>query len=402
MGRRFGTLGATRDGLKVEITTYRTESYDPDSRKPQVEYGDTLEGDLSRRDFTVNAMAVRLPGLELVDPFGGLADIAGEVLTTPVDPHQSFDDDPLRMMRAVRFVSQLGFSIEPDTADAVRELAERITIVSAERIREELVKLLLGQDPRRGLELLVALGLADHVLPELPALRLERDEHHHHKDVYEHTLTVLDQAIALESPAGSGGPCERPDLVLRLSALMHDVGKPATRRFEDGGQVTFRFHETVGARMTKVRMKALTFDKETTKSVARLVELHLRFHGYADAPWSDSAVRRYVTDAGPLLQHLHRLTRADVTTRNKRKAQALSRAYDELERRIDELAEQEEIGRIRPDLDGTAIMRILGLRPGPAVGKAYAYLLELRMQEGPLGPEEAERRLRSWWEQTGN
>jgi poly(A) polymerase len=399
MGREFGTLGATRDGVKVEITTYRTESYDPTSRKPEVAFGDTLAGDLSRRDFTVNAMAVRLPSLEFVDPFDGLQDLAGELLRTPVEPAQSFDDDPLRMMRAVRFVSQLGFTIEDRTAAAIRELAARIEIVSAERIRDELVKLLVGAHPRRGLELMVDLGLAEHVLPELPALRLERDEHHHHKDVYEHTLTVLDQAIDLESPAGSGGPCESPDLVLRLSAIMHDVGKPATRRFEPGGLVTFRFHETVGARMTAKRMKKLAFDKETTKAVARLVELHLRFHGYADSGWTDSAVRRYVTDAGPLLQHLHRLTRADVTTRNRRKARALSRAYDDLEERIDDLAAREEIEKIRPDLDGNRIMQVLGIPPGREVGEAYAFLLEERMEHGPLGEEEAERRLRAWWQE---
>ena len=398
MGRDFGTLGGVRDGVKVEITTYRTESYDPASRKPQVEYGDTLEGDLSRRDFTVNAMAVRLPSLELVDPFGGLADLARTVLRTPVAPAQSFSDDPLRMMRAVRFVAQLGFRIEDATADAIEALAERITIVSAERVREELVKLMLGAHPRGGLELMTELGLAAHVLPELPALQLEIDEHHHHKDVYQHTLTVLDQAIDLESPAGAGGPCEGPDLVLRLAALMHDVGKPATRRFEEGGVVTFRFHETVGAKMTARRMKALTFDKDTTKKVARLVELHLRFHGYVESAWTDSAVRRYVTDAGDLLEHLHRLTRADVTTRNRRKSRTLSRAYDELEARIDALAEQEEIGRIRPDLDGNRIMEILNLPPGRDVGEAYKHLLELRMEHGPLGEERAEQELRLWWD----
>ena len=397
MGREFGTLGGVRDGVKVEITTDRTESYDSASRKPQVQYGDTLEGDLSRRDFTVNAMAVRLPSLELVDPFDGLADLARTLLRTPVAPAQSFDDDPLRMMRAVRFVSQLGFRIEDATADAIEALAERITIVSAERVREELVKLLLGADPRGGLELMTELGLAAHVLPELPALQLEIDEHHHHKDVYQHTLTVLDQAIDLESPAGSGGPCERPDLVLRLAALMHDVGKPATRRFEENGAVTFRFHETVGAKMTSRRMKALTFDKDTTKKVARLVELHLRFHGYLDSPWTDSAVRRYVTDAGDLLERLHRLTRADVTTRNRRKARTLARAYDELETRISELAEQEEIGRIRPDLDGNAIMEVLQVPPGREVGEAYKHLLELRMEHGPLGEERAIQELHAWW-----
>jgi len=397
MGREFGTLGAARGGLRVEVTTYRTESYDPTSRKPQVVYGDTLAGDLSRRDFTVNAMAVRLPSLELVDPFDGLADLAAEVLRTPVAPEQSFDDDPLRMMRAVRFVSQLGFRIEQGTADAVRALAERIGIVSAERVREELVKLLLGAHPRAGLEQMVELGLARHVLPELPALQLEIDEHHHHKDVYQHSLTVLEQAIDLESAPGSGGPCEGPDLVLRLAALLHDIGKPATRRYEAGGVVTFRHHDVVGAKLTVKRMKALAFDKDTTKQVARLVELHLRFHGYADSAWTDSAVRRYVTDAGPLLEHLHRLTRADVTTRNRRKSRALARAYDELEARIAELAQQEEIGRIRPDLDGNEIMQILDLAPGREVGEAYKHLLELRMEHGPLGRERAEEELRAWW-----
>lgn len=402
MGRDFGTLGAAHAGVKVEITTYRTESYDPTSRKPQVAFGDTLAGDLSRRDFTVNAMAVRLPSLEFVDPFGGLEDIAAQVLRTPVDPVQSFTDDPLRMMRAARFVSQLGFVIEQDTAAAARALADRIEIVSAERVRDELVKLLLGAHPHRGLVELVDLSLAEHVLPELPAMKLEIDEHHRHKDVYEHSLTVLDQAIALESPAGSGGPVESPDLVLRLAALLHDIGKPATRRYEDGGVVTFRFHETVGAKMAAKRLKALAFDKDTIKQVARLVELHLRFHGYVDAAWTDSAVRRYVTDAGPLLQRLHRLTRADVTTRNKRKARALARAYDDLEQRIDELAAQEELDRIRPDLDGNAIMRILELPPGREVGEAYRHLLELRMEHGPLGAERAEQELRRWWEARQN
>ena len=343
-------------------------------------------------------MAVRLPSFELVDPFDGLADLARRLLRTPVAPEQSFSDDPLRMMRAARFVSQLGFAIEPETAAAAAALAERIAIVSSERVRDELVKLLLGDHPRAGLVQLVDLGLADHVLPELPAMRLEIDEHHRHKDVYEHSLTVLEQAIALESPAGSGGPVEGPDLVLRLAALLHDIGKPATRRFEPGGVVTFRFHETVGAKMAAKRLRALTFDKDTIKQVARLIELHLRFHGYADTGWTDSAVRRYVTDAGPLLERLHRLTRADVTTRNRRKARALAAAYDDLEARIAELAEAEEIGRIRPDLDGNEIMALLDIPPGREVGEAYRHLLELRMEHGPLGPERAEQELRAWWE----
>ncbi|MBV7432386.1 CCA tRNA nucleotidyltransferase [Dermabacteraceae bacterium TAE3-ERU5] len=399
MGREFGTIGAARGELKVEITTYRTEEYDPASRKPAVKYGDTIEGDLSRRDFTVNAMAVSLPDLEFIDPFNGLQDLADGLLRTPVEPGQSFSDDPLRMMRAVRFVAQLGFEIEAGTADAITRLAERIEIVSAERVRDELVKLFLAPAPRRGLELMVELGLAERVLPELPALQLEIDEHHRHKDVFVHSLTVLDQAIALESAPGSGGPCESPDLVLRIAALLHDIGKPATRRFEPGGAVSFRHHDVVGAKMAAKRMKALMFDKETTKAVARLVELHMRFHGYREAAWTDSAVRRYVTDAGPLLQQLHRLTRADVTTRNKRKAATLASAYDELERRIAELAEKEEIAKIRPDLDGAQIMEILGLAPGREVGLARNFLLELRMEEGPLGEEEAKRRLLEWWQQ---
>ena len=396
MGRDFGTIGATRDGVKVEVTTYRTEEYDPSSRKPHVAYGDTIEGDLSRRDFTINAMAVRIPSLELVDPFGGLADVADGVLRTPVAANQSFTDDPLRMMRAVRFVSTLGFRIERETREAMSALASRLDIVSAERVREELVKLIMGSHPREGLEAMVELGIADVVLPELPALRLEIDEHHRHKDVYSHSLTVLEQAIDLET--GPDGPVPGPDFTLRFAALMHDVGKPATRRFEDGGVVTFRFHEVVGARMTTKRMKTLKFDKETTKRVSRLVELHLRFHGYADAGWTDSAVRRYVTDAGDLLERLHRLTRADCTTRNKRKAARLSAAYDDLERRIEQLAQQEEIEKIRPELDGREIMEILGMKPGREVGEAYAFLLEMRMEEGELGKQEARRRLLQWYE----
>lgn len=399
MGREFGTLGAQLDGVKVEITTYRTEEYDPQSRKPQVAYGDTIDGDLSRRDFTVNAMAVRLPSLEFIDPFGGLEDLAAGLLRTPVAPEQSFSDDPLRMMRAVRFASTLGFDIEEATAGAIAALAGRLEIVSAERVREELVKLMLGDHPRRALEQMVDLGLAEIILPELPAMRLEIDEHHRHKDVYTHSLTVLEQAIDLET--GPEGPVPGPDFILRFAALMHDCAKPNTRRYEEGGVVTFRFHEVVGARMAKARMRALKFDKETTKAVAHLIELHLRFHGYADSEWTDSAVRRYVTDAGEQLERLHRLTRADCTTRNKRKAQRLREAYDDLEKRIAELAEQEEISKIRPDLDGRAIMQILDLKPGPAVGKAYAYLLELRMEEGPLGEEEASRRLQEWWTHNG-
>ena len=382
--------------MLVEVTTYRTDAYDPSSRKPEVVFGDSLEGDLSRRDFTVNAMAVRLPDLTFVDPFDGLADLARGVLRTPVDPRQSFDDDPLRMMRAARFAAQLGFEVDPAARAAVTDMAERITIVSAERVRDELSKLLVSAQPRLGLQVLVETGLADHVLPELPALRLEIDEHHRHKDVYEHSLTVLDKAIALET--GPDGAVPGPDLVLRLAALLHDIGKPRTRRFEPGGGVSFHHHELVGARMARQRLKALRFGNDLIDDVSRLVELHLRFHGYGEGGWTDSAVRRYVTDAGPLLERLHRLTRSDCTTRNQRKAARLSAAYDDLEQRIAVLREQEELASIRPDLDGTQIMEILGIGPGRDVGAAYKHLLELRMDRGPLGEDAARAELLAWWE----
>ncbi|AYD91041.1 CCA tRNA nucleotidyltransferase [Actinomyces sp. 2119] len=395
VGRDFGTIGARKGEVVVEVTTYRTEDYEVGSRKPTVSYGDTLEGDLTRRDFTVNAMALRLPDLELVDPHHGLADLRAGVLRTPVSPVQSFDDDPLRIMRAARFAAQLGLDVEPDVVSAMSQMASRLSIVSAERVRAELERLLTSPWPRRGLELLVHTGVADVVLPEVSALRETVDEHRRHKDVYEHTLTVLDQAIDLET--GPQGPVPGPDLVLRLAALLHDIGKPATRRFLPGGTVTFHGHDHVGARLAAKRLRALRFDKQTVKDVARLVELHLRFHGYADAGWSDSAVRRYVTDAGPLLERLHRLTRADVTTRNRRKAAMLDHAYDDLEARIDQLRKAEELAAIRPDLDGSQIMAELGVAPGPVVGQAYRFLLDLRMEKGPLGEELARQALRSWW-----
>ncbi len=404
IGKEFGTIGARRFArggddasadVVVEVTTYRSDEYDPASRKPVVAFGDTLEGDLSRRDFTVNAMAVRLPDMVFVDPFDGLGDLARGVLRTPIAPERSFDDDPLRMMRAARFAAQLGFAVDPGTLAALVAMAGRIDIVSAERVQAELNKLLLSERPRLGLEVLVDTGLADHVLPELPALKLEIDEHHRHKDVYQHSLTVLEQAIAQET--GPDGPVPAPDLVLRLASLLHDVGKPATRRFEEGGGVSFHHHEVVGAKLVAKRLRALKYEKQVVKDVARLVELHLRFHGYGDSAWTDSAVRRYVTDAGPLLERLHRLTRADSTTRNRRKAQRLADAYTDLENRIAALREQEEIDAIRPDLDGTQIMALLGIKPGPEVGQAYKHLLALRMEHGPLGPERAEEELRAWW-----
>jgi len=389
VGIAWGTVGARKGDLVVEVTTYRDEVYRHDSRKPEVTYGDSLEEDLRRRDLTVNAMAVALPGKTFVDPFGGLSDLAAGVLRTPGLPENSFGDDPLRMLRVARFASQLGFSVDQSVVTAMAAMAERLSIVSAERVRDELVKLLCSPAPRPGLALLVSTGLADHVLPELPTLKLEIDEHHRHKDVYEHSLTVLEQAIALET----GGP----DLVLRLAALLHDIGKPRTRRFEKGGGVSFHHHEAVGAKLTRSRLRALRFPKDVVEDVARLVELHLRFHGYGTGAWTDSAVRRYVADAGPLLDRLHKLTRSDCTTRNQRKAEQLSRTYDHLEERIARLREQEELDAIRPDLDGNAIMAILGVPPGPAVGRAWAYLKEVRLERGPLSPEAAEAELRQWW-----
>ena len=405
VGRRFGTIGARRfardgrDDVVVEVTTYRSDRYDPTSRKPEVAFGDSLDGDLSRRDFTVNAMALRLPDLTFVDPFGGLADLAARRLRTPIEASRSFDDDPLRMMRAVRFAAQLGVTVDPEAAAAIRSMAERIAIVSAERVRDELTKLLLTPNPRPGLVAMVETGLADHVLPELPALQLEIDEHHRHKDVYQHSLTVLDQAIALETGTHDQptGPVPGPDLVLRLAALLHDIGKPATRRFEADGRVSFHHHEVVGAKLVTRRLRALRFDNDTVRDVARLTELHLRFHGYGDGQWTDAAVRRYVTDAGPLLERLHRLTRSDCTTRNRRKAERLRRTYDHLESRIAELREAEELAAIRPDLDGEQIMAILGVPPGPVVGRAYRFLLEERMVHGPQDPQVAEDALRRWW-----
>ncbi|MEE6281692.1 CCA tRNA nucleotidyltransferase [Georgenia sunbinii] len=395
VGKEFGTIGARRGDVIVEVTTYRTESYEVGSRKPVVEYGDTLEGDLSRRDFTVNAMAVRLPALTFVDPHNGMADLEAGLLRTPVEPEQSFDDDPLRIMRAARFSAQLGFDVAEDVMAAMSTMAERLEIVSPERVRGELERLLISPRPRRGLELMVYTGVAAVVLPELAELQLTVDEHNRHKDVYEHTLVVLDQAIELET--GRAGAVPRPDLVLRLAAVMHDVGKPDTRRFEPGGGVSFHHHELVGAKITRKRLKALRFDKQTIKDVSRLVELHLRFHGYGEGAWTDSAVRRYVTDAGPLLERLHRLTRADCTTRNRRKAMRLSAAYDDLEERIVALTEAEELAKVRPELDGEQIMALLGVGPGPVIGQAYKMLLELRMEEGMVGEEVARERLLAWW-----
>ncbi|MFE4449144.1 CCA tRNA nucleotidyltransferase [Streptomyces sp. NPDC056796] len=393
VGIAFGTVGAQKNGYQIEVTTYRSEAYDRTSRKPEVSYGDSIEDDLVRRDFTVNAMAVALPQKEFIDPHGGLDDLAQRVLRTPGTPEASFSDDPLRMLRAARFAAQLDFEVAPDVVKAMTDMAGRIEIVSSERVREELNKLLLSGHPRKGLGLLVDTGLADRVLPELPALRLESDEHHRHKDVYEHSLTVLEQAIDLEE--------DGPDLVLRLAALLHDIGKPKTRRFEKDGRVSFHHHEVVGAKMVRKRMTELKYSNDMVKDVSKLVELHLRFHGYGDGEWTDSAVRRYVRDAGPLLDRLHKLTRSDCTTRNKRKANALSRTYDGLEARIAQLQEQEELEAIRPDLDGNDIMQVLGVGPGPVIGKAYAFLLELRLENGPMERDAAVAALKEWWAAQG-
>ncbi|MEV0962961.1 CCA tRNA nucleotidyltransferase [Streptomyces sp. NPDC049910] len=401
VGIAFGTVGCQKDGrvgdgvqrFQIEITTYRSEAYDRTSRKPEVSYGDSIEEDLVRRDFTVNAMAVALPEKEFIDPHGGLRHLASRVLRTPGAPEDSFSDDPLRMLRAARFAAQLDFEVASEVIAAMTAMADRIDIVSAERVRDEFNKLILAPNPRKGLALLVDTGLAGRFLPELPALRLESDEHHRHKDVYEHSLIVLEQAIALEE--------DGPDLVLRLAALLHDIGKPRTRRFEPDGRVSFHHHEVVGAKMTKKRLTALKYSNDQVKDIARLVELHLRFHGYGTGEWTDSAVRRYVRDAGPLLERLHKLTRSDCTTRNKKKASALSRTYDELEQRIAQLQEREQLDAIRPDLDGNQIMEILGTGPGPVIGKAYAFLLELRLENGPMERGDAVAALKEWWATQG-
>jgi poly(A) polymerase len=397
-GIAFGTVGASKAGVQCEITTYRADRYDRTSRNPEVVFGDTIEGDLVRRDFTVNAMALALPlahsggagssGRQFVDPYGGMAALARRELDTPATPEESFADDPLRMLRAARFVSQLGFTLAPRVRAALDAMAGEIRRITAERVAAELSKLLLGKYPRAGVELMVDTGLAEHVLPEVPAMRLEIDEHHQHKDVYAHSLTVLQQAIALEDG--------EPDLVLRLAALLHDIGKPATRRHEPGGGVSFHHHEVVGASMVRKRLRALRYPTRVVEDVATLVFLHLRFHGYGSGEWTDSAVRRYVTDAGDLLPRLHKLVRADCTTRNRRKALALQRAYDDLELRIERIRAQEDLAAVRPDLDGNAIMELLGLPPGPLVGQAWRHLKELRLERGPLSREEAEAELRRW------
>ena len=393
-GREFGTIGAQRRGLRLEITTFRADAYDGVSRNPVVQYGESLIDDLSRRDFAINAMAVSVPGREFTDPYGGRKDLAKRLIRTPGRPEDSFGDDPLRMLRAARFaLRQLRFSVAPDVIAAMRAMAADLDRITAERIRDEFVKLLCGADPVAGLRLLVDTGLAERFLPELPGLQLAIDEHAQHKDVYEHTLTVVSNAVRLER--------DGPDLVLRLAALLHDIGKPATKAIGPDGRVSFHHHEVVGARLTRQRLRALRFPKEVIADVADLVALHLRFYGYGRGEWTDSAVRRYVTDAGPLLDRLHALTRSDCTTRNRRKAAQLAADYDELEARIARIAAEEDLARVRPDLDGNAIMELLGLPPGPLIGEAWRYLKELRLDRGPLTHDDAVDALMTWAAERG-
>jgi poly(A) polymerase len=394
-GREFGTIGIQKDGLRLEITTFRAEAYDGVTRNPVVAYGDNLLDDLRRRDFTINAMAVSLPGHVFTDPYGGLEDLAAGIIRTPDSPASSFGDDPLRMLRAARFAAKLRFTVDKAVIAAMTDMAADLDRITAERIRDEFTKLLCGLDPIAGLRLLVDTGLADRFLPELSGLKLEIDEHAQHKDVYEHTLIVVSNAIRLEGDAG-------PDFVLRMAALMHDVGKPATKAVGRDGRVSFHHHEVVGARLTKQRMKAMRYPKDVTSDVVELVALHLRFYGYGRGEWTDSAVRRYVTDAGELLHRLHKLTRSDCTTRNKRKAAALSADYDALEERIARIEAEEDLARVRPDLDGNAIMELLGVPPGPIVGQAWRFLKELRLDRGPLDRDEAEAELRRWAREQGH
>jgi len=380
VGVKYGTVGARKGDTVLEITTFREEAYPGDTRKPAVTFARDIRTDLSRRDFTINAMAIRLPEGEFLDPFGGVKALAARRLDTPLDPEIAFSDDPLRMLRAARFVSQLDLTPAPRVVRAIERMRDRLRIVSAERIGDELAKLLLTPKPSKGLELMVNTGLADEFLPELPALRLEQDPVHRHKDVFHHTLAVVERT--------------EPDLELRLAALLHDIGKPRTRQVTPEG-VQFHHHETVGARMAEERLRALRFPNTVVENVRTLVELHLRFHGYGEG-WTDSAVRRYVRDAGPLLDKLNQLTRADVTTGNRFRAKQFQALQDELEERIARLAEQENLEAMRPPLDGNEVMAHLGIGPGPIVGEARDELMEIRLDRGPIEKEEAYRLLDEW------
>ncbi|HVF52181.1 MAG TPA: CCA tRNA nucleotidyltransferase [Actinomycetota bacterium] len=384
-GKEFGTIGAAIEGTRFEITTFRTERYQPASRHPEVSFSDDVVTDLSRRDFTINAMAIRLPGKEAIDPFGGVEDLRARVLRTPVDPKISFSDDPLRMLRAFRFASQLDFGIHADTLAAITAMASELATVSNERIRDELSKLIMGLAPARALELATDCGLTQLFLPELPALKLEQDPIQRHKDVFHHTLAVVERT--------------EPDLIVRLAALLHDIGKPKTRRIDETG-VTFHHHEVVGADMAAARLRELRFPNDVVHGVSEIIRLHHRFHTYR-LGWTDSAVRRYVRDAGSLLEPLNRLVRADCTTRNRAKAARLAERMDDLDARIAELAEQEELDRIRPDLDGAQVMAFLGIPPGPIVGRAAAFLLEERLERGPLDPDDAYASLAAWASENG-
>lgn len=399
-GIDFGTVSAEKHGQQIEITTFRSDVYDGQSRNPQVQFGDTLEGDLVRRDFKVNAMAVEILageaaengfGMQFHDPMNGVADLAAGILDTPATPEQSFHDDPLRMLRAARFTSQLGFTVADRVRTAMADMAAEIQRITVERVQVELDKMILGLAPWDGIDLMVETGIADYIFPEIPALKLTQDEHHQHKDVYAHSLKVLSQAMDLEDPE------EGPDLVLRWAALLHDIGKPDTRAFSDDGKVSFHHHEVVGAKLVRKRMRKLKYSKQMVSDVSQLVYLHMRFHGFSEGEWTDSAVRRYVTDAGELLPRLNRLVRADCTTRNQRKAARLARAYANLEERIADIAAKEDLARVRPDLDGNEIMQLLDLTPGPDVGKAWAFMKELRLERGPLEREEAIAELQAWW-----
>ena len=393
VGAEFGTIGGRFDGRQVEVTTYRADVYDRVSRNPQVRFGDSLIGDLERRDFTVNAMAVSVPGHEFADPFGGIADLARRTIRTPAAPESSFADDPLRMLRAARFAAQLDFGIEAETLRAMGDMSAELDRITAERVRDEFSKLMTAPDPVIGIRVLVETGLAERFAPELPALRMEIDEHAQHKDVYEHSLQVLRNAIALEEG--------EPDLVLRLAALLHDIGKPETKDVTESGNVTFHHHDVVGARKARALMRRLRFPKAEVQAVSLLISLHLRFYGYGDAGWTDSAVRRYVTDAGTELARLHKLVRSDCTTRNRRKAERLRRDYDQFEERIARIRAEEDLRAVRPDLDGNAIMKLLGLPPGPEVGRAWRFLKDLRLERGPLPRDQAEAELLAWAEREG-